>query len=46
MITKKVEIILTPEEVESPEDIEIKLRVGFQDDPEEEVIYTITYPKP
>ena len=45
MITKKLELILTTEEIESPEDIEIKLRITSEDDPEEEVVYTITYPK-
>lgn len=46
-IKKKVSVVLTDEEVNSPEDIEIELNVHTEDDPdnEEGVTYTITYTK-
>lgn len=47
MITKKVKVILTEEEINSPEPIEIVLDVCSEIDPnnEEGVTYTIEYPK-
>ena len=47
MITKEVKLVLTKEEINSPEDIEIKFHVQSETDPnnEEGVTYTITYPK-
>ncbi len=46
-ILKEVSVVLTREEIESKDDIEIKLHVHSDDDPEnkEGVTYTITYPK-
>ena len=47
VITKEVSLILTQEEIDSPEDIQIKFHVHSETDPknEEGVTYTITYPK-
>ena len=47
MIRKELKIVLTKEEIESPEDIEMLVHVMSEDDPdnEEGVTYTITYPK-
>lgn len=42
MITKMIELLLTNEEIASPEDIEIILRVKNNED---YCDYTITYPK-
>lgn len=46
-IEKIVSIVLTEEEINSPEDIEIQVNVHSEKDPdnEEGVTYTITYPK-
>lgn len=46
-IVKEVTLVLTNEEIESPNDIEIKFSVHSEDDPnnEEGVTYTITLPK-
>jgi hypothetical protein len=46
-IIKEVRLILTEEEINSPDTIEIKLHVSSETDPqnEEGVTYTITYPK-
>ncbi len=47
MIIKEVTIVLTEEEINSPEEIQMKFHVHSEDDPtnEEGVTYTITYPK-
>lgn len=45
MIKKEVVLVLTEDEINSPEDIEIKLVVQPKEDPEEKIIYTITYAK-
>jgi len=44
MIKKRVEVVLTQEEVDSPEPIQIILSVKVGNE-EEAVDYTITYPK-
>ena len=46
-IIKEANILLTEEEINSPDPIEIKLHVHSDDDPnnEEGITYTITYPK-
>lgn len=47
MITKEVTVVLTEDEINSDEPVEIKLHVHSEDDPdnEEGISYTITYPK-
>ena len=45
MINKQVTIVLTQEEINSPEPIEIKLIVKEEGGDEDEVEYIITYPK-
>tara|TARA_B110000503_G_C6898413_1_gene309679 strand:+ start:236 stop:388 length:153 start_codon:yes stop_codon:yes gene_type:complete len=46
-IMKSVDIVLTEEEINSVNDIEIKLNIYSEKDPnnEEGVTYTINYPK-
>ena len=44
IIVKKLECILTEEEINSPEDIKIELDVKSEDG-EVDVTYTINYPK-
>jgi hypothetical protein len=46
-IIKEVKLVLTEEEINSPDDIEIKFHVHSESDPknEEGVTYTISYPK-
>lgn len=45
MILKKVIVELTQEEITSPEDIQIELVVQEKENPEENITYTISYPK-
>jgi hypothetical protein len=47
MINKEISLVLTQAEIDSPEDIRIKIHVHSEDDSnnEEGVTYTITYPK-
>lgn len=46
MITKTIDVIITEDEINSPEPIEIKIRVYAEDDHDNpEVTYTIKYPK-
>ena len=44
MITKKVTIELTKEELDNPEPIQIHLDVVEKDRPEEGILYTMEYP--
>jgi len=47
MILKEISLVLTQEEIDSSEDIQMKFHIHSEDDPknEEGVTYTITYPK-
>jgi len=47
VISKEIRILLTQDEIDSPEVIEMKVHVMNEKDPnnEEGVTYTITYPK-
>ena len=44
-ISKIIDINLTTEEVESPDQIQIEINVFIDNDKENSVTYTITYPK-